>query len=172
MDSVRGFEWHRCIVMNVSNSPEGYFERHFNRDKQGNRLTSCHVTVHLIDWGYKEYTTPKDLRFIPQSALQYPAAAFHAVFKSKVADMVSKCNWEKCELYPKTVEYFGSNSEKSTLVNFKIRHMTHTNCILPTKVKIYADAVNLEKLNLEPFREYYYNSIYRSHRLLHQCKQN
>ena len=65
---------------------------------------------------------------------------------------------------------YRSNSERSTLVNFKIKYMT--NCIEPAKVRIYADAANLEKLDLEPYKRYYYNSIYQAHCLLHQCKQN
>ena len=68
----------------------------------------CSITVHLVDWGYREVTSPAHLRFLPHlpNRTDLPAAAFRAVY-GKRSDGPDCCNYAECELYAKTTEYFG-----------------------------------------------------------------
>lgn len=148
-------EWHRVIVTKIVNQPGGYLERMFRRSESGHSLPPCSITVHLVDWGYREVTSPAHLRFLPyvSTLSDSPAAGFRAVYGTR-SNGPGCCNYNKCLLYEKTTDYFGSDN----VVYYRIKEKT--NCTEPVKVEIYRDHKSLEKLDLEVYPKYYYNNKY------------
>ena len=116
--------WHRAIVTEVIDCPDGLYARMTNKKPGGTSSGSSFYTkqlkIHLIDWGYEVVSNASDVCLLPNSETFLQSALAIRCYigpseRYKDAKTKQTCNYGQCKLYSKTTEHLGSD-ERHRLV--------------------------------------------------------